>query len=140
MLGELRAVGLKALVGEDAAVHARMEGLHAAVEHLGEAGDVLDLGDGDAGLADGRGGRAGGDDLGAGLGEGGGEVDDARLVEDGEEGTADRAAIGGGHERAPVRGRVRPRSRAPRRSMLAVLTPRWSSHLRQSCGGESIGR
>src|SRR5699024_5676706 len=120
VIGELGAVRLEALVGEDPAVDARVEGLDAAVEHLGEAGDRLDLGDGDPGLADGAPRGAGGDDLDPGLGEGAGEVDDAGLVEDGEEGSADRAAVCGAHVACSCSDLL---LRAPRRSMPTRSLP-----------------
>ena len=66
--------------GEDAAVDVRVEGLDAAVHDLGEAGDVADVGDGDAGLFDGLHRAARGDDLDAGFVEFAGEVDDALFV------------------------------------------------------------
>src|SRR5699024_7707142 len=97
VLGELGTVRFEPLIGEDAAVDAGVEGLHASVEDLGEAGDGLDLGDGDAGLVDGGGGRSGRDDLGAAVGQRTGQLDDPGLVEDGDQGAADGSAVGGGH-------------------------------------------
>ena len=47
-LGELLDVGVEAAVGEDAGVHLGVQRLDAAVEALGEPGQVLDLGDRDA--------------------------------------------------------------------------------------------
>ena len=47
-VGELLHVGLEAAVGEDAGVHLRVQRLDPAVEALGEAGEVLDLGDREA--------------------------------------------------------------------------------------------
>ena len=44
---------------EDAAVHMGMKRLDAAVEHLGEAGQVGDVADGEAGVAEGLGGASG---------------------------------------------------------------------------------
>ncbi len=84
---------------EDAAVDVGVEGLDAAVEHLGEAGEVGDVADFEAGVAEGVGGAAGGDELDAVAGEGAGEVDEAGLVGDGEEGAADgfEVGLGGGH-------------------------------------------
>ena len=74
---------------EDAAVDLGMEGLDATVEHLGEAGEVGDVADGEAGFAEGFGGAAGGDEFDVVGGEGAGEVDEACFVGDGEEGAAD---------------------------------------------------
>ena len=63
----------------------RMQGLDAAVEHLGEAGDVGDVAHGDAGFAKQARGAAGGDEFDAHAGEGAGEFDDAGLVGDAEQ-------------------------------------------------------
>ena len=46
-----------------------MEGLDAAVEHLGEAGEVADVAHGEAGFAQRAGGAAGGDQFDAEAGE-----------------------------------------------------------------------
>ena len=74
---------------EDSAVDLGVEGFDAAVEHLGEAGEVGDVADGEAGFAEGFGGAAGGDEFDVVGGEGAGEVDEACFVGDGEEGSAD---------------------------------------------------
>mmetsp|Transcript_1941 Transcript_1941/g.3328 ORF Transcript_1941/g.3328 Transcript_1941/m.3328 type:complete len:578 (-) Transcript_1941:183-1916(-) len=42
-------------LGQDAAVHHRVQRLHAPVQHLREPGDLIHLGDGDAGRGDGLG-------------------------------------------------------------------------------------
>ena len=89
----VEVVGLAA-VGEDAGVDGRVEGLDPPLEALGEAGDLLHRGDGQARGGDGGGGGAGGDDLDAGVGQGPGERDEAGLVVDGYEGAAHREAIG----------------------------------------------
>ena len=83
-------------VGEDAGVHARVQGLDPAVEALGEPGELLDLGHGQAEPLDRGGGATGGDELHAGLGEATDEVLQPGLVEDRDEGTAD--GTGFGHE------------------------------------------
>ena len=70
--------------GEDACHEPRVHGLDAAVEHLGEAGDLFDQGDRDAGILEQLGGPAGGDDGDAHVGETLGERLDATLVEDGD--------------------------------------------------------
>ena len=75
---------------EDAAVDLGVEGLDAAVEHLGEAGEVADVADLEAGVAEGFGGSSGGDEFYTVRGEGAGEVDEAGLVGYGEQGTVDR--------------------------------------------------
>ena len=152
-LGELGHVLVLAAVGEDAGVDAGVEGLDAALEALGEAGDVLDAGDGQAGGGDRLGGRAGGDDLDAGVDEGAGEVGEAGLVVDGDEGPlhghllgVDESLggdVGGGdgllaHGVAPGCAGVRagrPGGRRPVRSALAdrpgsgSTAPRWWSTL-----------
>ena len=68
---------------------ARVQGLDAAVEALGEAGQLLDLGDGDAGGGDTRGGRAGGDELDTGPVQPLGELFEPGLVVDADERAAD---------------------------------------------------
>ena len=59
-------------------MHGGMQRLHPAVEHLGEAGDLLHRRDRDAGGAERGGGAAGGDDLPAELRQALREGDDAR--------------------------------------------------------------
>ena len=71
---------------EQAAVDARVQRLHAAVEHLGKAGDLGHFGDGQAGLGEQLGGAAGGQQLDAGAVQFARELDDAGLVGDGEQG------------------------------------------------------
>ena len=87
-------VGLEVAAREDAAVHRRVESLDPAVEHLGEAGDLVDGGDLDAHVRDGLGASAGGDDLVAERAETLGEVGHARLIGDGDE-RAGLGAVGG---------------------------------------------
>ena len=60
---EVRAVGGQVAPREDARVHGGMERLHAPVEHLRQARDLLDAGDGDARRLDGAARAAGGDEL-----------------------------------------------------------------------------
>ncbi len=62
--------------GQDAAVHLRVQGLDAAVEHFREAGVVADFGDRQAGVAQQLGGAAGGQQLDALGGEALGEFED----------------------------------------------------------------
>ena len=87
---ELRHVGLEAAVGEDPGVHARVQRLDPAVEALGEAGEVLHLGDGQAERLDERGGPAGGDELDAGRVQAADQVVETGLVVDGDERALDR--------------------------------------------------
>ena len=80
---------------EQSAVDARVQGLHAAVEHLGKAGEVADVLDGRARLAKGAGGAAGGDQL------------DAEACEDFCE-LHEAGFVGHAEQRAPNRfGRIR---------------------------------
>ncbi|CAM5351684.1 hypothetical protein SFIMM107S_05882 [Streptomyces griseus] len=88
-LGELLAVGVQAEVGEDAGVDAGVQRLDAAVQALGEAGELLDLGDRHSGGGDLPGGGAGGDELDARLVQTAGEVFEPRLVVDTDQGAAD---------------------------------------------------
>ncbi len=74
---------------EQAAVDLGMKGLDAAVEHLREAGEVADVFDVEAGVAEGAGGAAGGDQLDAEAGKGLGELDQAGLVGYAQQGTPD---------------------------------------------------
>ena len=76
---------------EDATMHPWVQGLDAAIEHFGEAGQVADVADGQAGVAEGMGGTAGGDELDTVGGEGSCKIHEASLVGYGEESTADRA-------------------------------------------------
>ena len=73
--------------GEDARVNGRMEGLDPAVQHLGCAGDLADLAHRDAGISEGLGSATGRDQLHPGLVEPTGEVCEARLVADADEGS-----------------------------------------------------
>jgi len=70
---------------EDAAMHLRMQGLDAAVEHLGETGVVGHVGDGEAGIAQQLGRAAGGEQLDAEGGEFAREIDRAVLVGNADE-------------------------------------------------------
>lgn len=79
-LGKLFAVRLEPQVGEDPGVHARVQGLDPAVQALGEAGELLDLGDRHSGRGDLRGGRAGGNQLHTRLVQPTGELLQTRLV------------------------------------------------------------
>ena len=86
VLGRLGHVGLVVALGQEAAVHARVQRLHAAVHHLGELRHVVDGRDGHAGVLQGAGRAARGDDLRPELvHERAGEVRHARLVRHGHE-------------------------------------------------------
>ena len=65
---------------EQAAVHLGVEGLDAAVEHLGKAGEVADVLDGEAGIAKRAGGAAGRDEFDAEAGQCLGKLHQARLI------------------------------------------------------------
>ena len=69
-----------------------MEGLDPPIHDLGEAGDVRDIDRRNAGGKERRLGAAGRDDLDAAGGERPGEIDEAGLVGNGEEGAAERDA------------------------------------------------
>src|SRR5829696_2786091 len=95
-LGPVAGLGT---VGQEAGVDPGVEGLDSAVEELGEAGQLLDPGDGQAVPLEGGGGGAGGDDLDPGGGQGGGQAFQALLVEDADQGPADGQA--GRHRDTP---------------------------------------
>ncbi|MGC0428171.1 hypothetical protein RKD32_004526 [Streptomyces sp. SAI-195] len=101
-LVELLTVALQAQVGEDAGVHLGVQGLDPPVQALGEAGQLLDLGDGDTGGGDPPGGRPGGDQLDAGLVQPARELLEPGLVVDADERATDGPLVapgggGGGH-------------------------------------------
>ncbi len=87
-LRELPDVGLEAAVGQDAGVDAGVQRLDAAVEALGEAGEVLDAGDGQAEAGDQGGRAAGGDELDTGVVQAADQLVEAGLVVDRDEGAA----------------------------------------------------
>src|SRR6185312_6226030 len=91
-LGQLLHVGVQASVGEDAGVHLRVQRLDPAVEALGEAGEVLDPGDGQAERLDAGGRASGGDQLDAGSRKALHQLVETRLVVDGDQGAPDRDA------------------------------------------------
>ena len=105
-------------VGEDAAVHLRVQGDDAVAEDRREARDLGDVGDRQSGVGDGGGRAAARQQLPSGVGEAAGEVDDAGLVVHGEQ--------GGGHE-GTVTNRCR-RARKGRRD--AVLGAGGAGRLR----------
>ena len=80
--------GMRGIVadGEQAAMHRRMQGLDAAVHHLRKAGQVGDVEDGEAGLAQRFARAAGRNELDAVAGERAGELDNPGLVGHGNEG------------------------------------------------------
>ena len=81
VLGRLGHVGLVVALGQKAAVHHRVQGLHTAVHHLGEMRHLVDGGHRDARLGDDLRGTARRDDFRAELVmQRTREVDDARLV------------------------------------------------------------
>src|SRR5699024_7162943 len=125
----------EALVGEDAAVDARVEGLDPAVEHLGGSGDGRDVGDRDAGVPDGAAGGAGGDDLHAVRGEGAGQLDDAGLVVDGDQGSGQGATLCGAHVGCSCSDLLSVGTQAVDvHARHSPVVP----HLRQSCGVASV--
>src|SRR5579871_3281566 len=70
------------------AVDKGMKGFYATVEHLGKAGQIADVLYCQAGSAQCLGGSAGGDQFNAKAGKGLGEVDQAGLIGDAEQGAA----------------------------------------------------
>src|SRR5699024_3110770 len=126
----------EALVGEDAAVDARVEGRDPAVEHLGGSGDGRDVGDRDAGVPDGAAGGAGGDDLHAVRGEGAGQLDDAGLVVDGDQGSGQGATLCGAHVGCSCSDLLSVGTQAVDvHARHSLVVP----HLRQSCGATVSG-
>ena len=103
-------------------VQPRVQRLHAAVEDLLLAGELGDVGDAQAGLAQGAGGAAGGEDLDPERGQALGEVGDPGLVGDRDQrpAHADRAVVGG--LAAGVGGGLSHRSRPVRGSSASILT------------------
>ena len=85
VLGHVGLVVGVAAVGEDAAVHLRVQGHHPVAEDRRRAGEVGHVGDGEAGVAQGLGRAAAGDQVPAEAAEPAGQVDDAGLVVDGEQ-------------------------------------------------------
>ena len=84
---------LLAAVRQNTGVDARVQGLHAPFEALGETGNFGDLGDGYACCRDGGCGGAGGDQRDASLVQAAGELLQTGLVVDGNEGAAQGHAI-----------------------------------------------
>src|SRR5581483_10005839 len=84
VLGDGGAVRRIFAAMKNSAVNLRMQGFNATVEHFGEAGEVGDVFDVDAGIAQQLGGAAGGDELDAHLGELAGEIGYAGLISDTE--------------------------------------------------------
>ena len=81
-----------ALIGEQAGMHMRVQGLDPTVEHLGKAGDLLDRSDRNTGARNGFRGRAGRNDVDAGVVQAAGELGETGLVVDADQCTADRPA------------------------------------------------
>ena len=93
VFGHHRVVDARA--PEQAAVDHRMQRLDAAVHHFREAGDVADVPDLQAGVAQRLGGAAGGQQFDAGRGECAREVDKTGLVGNGQQRAAHAKTIGG---------------------------------------------
>ena len=74
---------------QDAAVNLGMQRLDAAIEHLGESGEIGDVFDGDAGIAQEFRGASGGDEFDAKRGKLAGEIDESGFVGDAENGAAE---------------------------------------------------
>ena len=87
--------------GQQAAVHLRVQGLHPAIQHLRKAGVVGNLDDGHAGFGQHPGRSARGQDLHAQGVQSACELQNARLVENADQGPGDR-------RRGQIRGFVHP--------------------------------
>ena len=79
---------------QDAAMHFGMQRLNAATEHFGKAGELGDVFDGDPGIAQKFGRASGRDEFDAEAGESTGEIDEAGLVGDAENGTLNSGRAG----------------------------------------------
>ena len=79
---------------EDAAVHQRMQRLHAAVHHLGKAGDFGDPNDGQSRLLKGPCGAAGRNEVETARGEAARKVDEAGFVRNADEGSGHESVRG----------------------------------------------
>ena len=90
LLAEVVEVALVIPAGEDAGVDARVQGLHAPTQELGDVRDLLHRHDVDAELPDVGGGAAAGHELDAEVGEPARERVEFRLVEDRDEGAFHR--------------------------------------------------
>jgi hypothetical protein len=101
---ELGNVRRLSQVGQQPGVHLRVQGLHPAVEALGEAGQLLDRRDRGAGGRDARGRRAGGHDLHAGGRQGADEVVEAGLVVHAHQRAPDRSPIHRRSSPSPIDG------------------------------------
>ncbi len=86
---------------QDAAMDFGMQRLDASVEHFREAGEFGNVFDGDAGIAQQLGRASGGDEFDAEAGELAGEVDEAGLVGDAEDGALD-VGTAAGHVRPRI--------------------------------------
>ncbi len=78
---------------QDAAVDARMQRLDPAIEHLGETRDLGNVAHGQARVSQCLARTAGGDEFDAEASQGTGEVDQARLIADTQQGTANGAQV-----------------------------------------------
>ncbi|MND65529.1 hypothetical protein D3C80_569000 [compost metagenome] len=114
---------------EDAAVDLRVQGLHATVHHFREAGVVGDFHGGDGVVLEQLVGAAGGEDLHAEGSQFTGELDDAGLVGNADQGTANGKAKGlvghhGFHQRFIVSRKLQAASRKRRALLLALAACR----------------
>ena len=95
VLGYGGGVRGKVAAVENASVNFGMQRLDAAIEHFGEAGEIGDVLDGNAGVAQEFGGASGGDEFDVECGELAGEIDQSGLIGDAENGTLDFGGAGG---------------------------------------------
>jgi hypothetical protein len=74
---------------QDGAMNLGMQRFHTPIEHLGKSGELGDVLDGDAGIAEKFGGPSGREELDAEVGESTGEIDQAGFVGDAQDGALD---------------------------------------------------
>ena len=86
---------------QNTAVNFGMQRLDTAIEHFGKAGEVGDVFDGDAGIAQKLGSASGGDEFDAEIGETPREIDEAGFVGYAENGALD-AGSAAGHDRPRI--------------------------------------
>src|SRR3984893_11339930 len=121
-----------ALIGEQAGMHMRVQGLDPAVEHLREPGDLLDGSDRNTCPCNGFGCRTGGHDVDSGLMQAAGQLGETGLVVDADQCAPDRPApVIRGHPRVAFR----PVQVTPRVASASKTSPssRRSTTLIRSC-------
>ena len=107
---------------QDPVMDPRVQRLHAAAEHLGHLGEVLDAGDGKPEPGDVAGGASARDQLDTEIVEAAGEVFEAGLVEDGDECPLDHDAI----SILTACGRSRCSTAWTRTRSVSTVSPSWT--------------